>query len=262
MTEKPKTRPPAWVPLLFYVMLLVLFTPLIVLVFASFISEQEFSLHWYQIVFSDNVLWMAFLRSLLVAVISASFATGLGLLAAFSIIKWKSKWSEATRLFATISLSLPELVLALALISWFGILGLRLSLLTVVIAHITLVLPFATLIISARLKALDISIEDAARDLGASENEIFKWIQIPQMKSALLNAFLLSFLLSMDDFLVSYFTNGAGQDTLPVVLYSQMKAGLSPVLTALSVLILLLSSLICAVLLLLTKKRRQSLLLP
>jgi spermidine/putrescine transport system permease protein len=125
---------------------------------------------------------------------------------------------------------------------------------TVVIAHVTLVLPFATLIISARLRSLDIAVEDAARDLGAKESEIFGLVLIPQIKTSLVNAFLLSFLMSFDDFLVSYFTNGAGQDTLPVLLYSQMKFGLSPVLTALSVLILLVSALICSLMLLLQKK--------
>jgi spermidine/putrescine transport system permease protein len=136
---------------------------------------------------------------------------------------------------------LPELVLSLALLSWFSVLHWELSLVTVVIAHVTLVLPFAILVIAARLTSMDASIEDAARDLGAGEWQVLSKITLPLLKPAIISAFTLSFLLSFDDFLVTYYTNGAGGDTLPVKLYALMKSGLTPKIQALSSLMLVFS---------------------
>jgi spermidine/putrescine transport system permease protein len=131
-------------------------------------------------------------------------------------------------------LMLPELVLSLSLLSWFSALHWELSLMTVVVAHITLVLPFAILVIAARLQSMDSSIEEAARDLGAGEWQVLFRITLPLLKPAIISAFTLAFLLSFDDFLVTYYTNGSGGDTLPVKLYSLMKSGLTPKIQALS----------------------------
>jgi len=138
------------------------------------------------------------------------------------------------RVLSTVSLMLPELVLSLSLLSWFSVLHWELSLMTVAVAHITLTLPFAILVIAARLQSMDASIEDAARDLGAGEWQVLFRITLPLLKPAIISAFTLAFLLSFDDF--------------PVKLYSLMKTGLTPKVQALSSLMLLFSIAIVALL--------------
>jgi spermidine/putrescine transport system permease protein len=117
-----------------------------------------------------------------------------------------------------------------------------LSIVTVVFAHVTLTMPFAMLMIGARVAVLDGALEEAAYDLGASEIQTFLRVTLPNLKPALVTAFVLAFLLSFDDFLMTFFTNGAAGDTLPVLLYSLMKTGLTPKVQALSSLMLFFST--------------------
>ena len=110
----------------------------------------------------------------------------------------------------------------------------ELGLTTVIIAHVSFSLSYVMMTVSSRLVSFDKSLEDAARDLGASEWQILKTVILPLLKPAILGGFILSFLLSFDDFLITYFVNGVGQDTLPVKLYTAMKMGVTPKLHALS----------------------------
>jgi spermidine/putrescine transport system permease protein len=164
------------------------------------------------------------------------------------------RWRNRARLFlgwmSYVSLLTPELVLAISLLSWYALLGLRLSLATVVIAHVSLTLPFVIMVIGARLDGLDPSLDDAARDLGATDWRILTRVTLPLLKPALVTGFLLAFLLSFDDFMVTFYTNGVGLDTLPVKLYGQMKLGLTPKLQALSTLMLFTSVVLVIVLVL------------
>lgn len=259
--ERARPAPPLFARMVLRGTLLVLFLPLIALLVFSFIvrgpeGEVSFSLTWYQAALQDSVLWGAVTRSLFVATTASVLSTLLGMFAALMLGKWNVKGRGVLTVLSSLSLTLPELVLALSLLSWFSLIGLELSLLTVVIAHITLTLPYSTLVVSARLRALENQFDDAARDLGATETQIFTKILFPLVRPALLNSFLLCFLLSFDDFLITFFNSGAGSDTLPVTLYASMKSGLSPKLHALSVMILLVSSSLCFSLLALRKPRK------
>jgi spermidine/putrescine transport system permease protein len=258
--ERARPTPPLFARFVLRSTLLILFLPLIALfAFSIIVRDQnggfEFSLHWYQAAIGDSVLWPAVMRSLIVATTASILSTILGLFAALMLGKWNVKGRGVLTVLSSLSLTLPELVLALSLLSWFALIGLELSLMTVIIAHITLTLPFSTLVVSARLRALENQFDDAARDLGATETQIFTKVLFPLLKPALLNSFLLCFLLSFDDFLITFFTSGVGSDTLPVTLYASMKSGLSPKLHALSVMILMISASLCFALLSLRKKR-------
>ncbi len=251
--ERSRPQPPAWVLLVFWFAIAALFLPLIVLIISSLLEtsggDTRFTFRWYEEAISDPVLLPALGRSLVVAFFSAAFATALGTLGALALYRWKTRGYQILALMAALSLALPELVLALSLLSWFALIGLPLSLSTVVIGHITLSLPFSSLVIAARMKALSPRLDDAGRDLGASEWQVFSKINLPLLKPALMTSFLLCFLLSFDDFLVAFFTTGAGSDTLPVTLYSLMKSGLTPKLHALASLTLIGSSVLCWLLL-------------
>lgn len=235
--------------------------PLVVLIISSLLDQESGAiaptLRWYHEVFEDPLLWAATARSLTVAIGVALISTTIGTLAAIagqgSMAGTRSFSSRALRKglsgLSALSMSLPELVLGLSLLCWFVLLGLPLGFTTVTIAHVTLTLPFATLAIGVRLQALDESLREAARDLGANEGAVFRRVTLPLLRPALLSTFLLCFLLSFDDFLVTFFTGGAGSDTLPVTLYARMKTGLSPKLHALSTLTLAVSAVLAMLLL-------------
>lgn len=243
MNERARPQPPLIVRAVLPTALVFLYLPLLVMVVASFMQTPAqgsgFTLEWYRELVADPVLWGSLGRSLEVALGSASLATALALIAALALERWVFRGRWPLRILSTASLMLPELVLALSLLSWFALFEFELSLLTVIIAHVTLTLPFAILVIAARLQALDASLEEAARDLGASEWQVLKRVTLPLLLPGLGAAFVLAFLLSFDDFLVTFYTNGAGGDTLPVKLYSLMKTGLSPKVQALSSIMLL-----------------------
>ena len=258
MDERSRPQAPRSLTWVLPVLLIGLYLPLVTMVIGSFFEtgsgagETEGSglfsslfsgltLHWYHEVFQDPVLWESLARSCLVATASAMVATVLGLAGALVLDKWAFKGRWTLRGLSLVSLMMPELVLSLSLLSWYTLVGLPLSLNTVIIAHVTLVLPFVILVIGARLKGLDNSYEDAARDLGARESQVLLKVTLPLLAPAILTAFMLAFLISFDDFLVTFYTNGAGSDTLPVRLYSLMKTGLTPKVQALSSIMLLFS---------------------
>lgn len=252
MTERTRPRPPAIVRSALPAALILLYLPLVVMVVSSFLVRrsdgQAFSFDGYRELAGDATLWAALGRSLEVALASATAATALALIAALALERWVFPGRWPLRLLSTASLMLPELVLALSLLSWFASFGFELSLMTVIVAHVTLTLPFAILVIAARLQTLDPSLEEAARDLGASEGQVLTRVTLPLLLPGLGAAFVLAFLLSFDDFLVTFYTNGAGGDTLPVKLYSLMKTGLSAKVQALSSIMLLFSVALVALL--------------
>lgn len=255
MMEQSRPRAPFAMRLILPLVLVALYLPLVVMVLNSF---SGWTLNWYVELFHDDSLWTALVRSLSVAISSSLIATFLAACAALALERFVFAGRWPMRILSTISLMLPELVLALSLLSWFSVFHFSLSLATVSIAHVTLTLPFAILVIAARLQSMDGSVEDAARDLGAGEWQVLFRVTLPILKPALISAFTLAFLLSFDDFLVTYFTNGAGGDTLPVKLYSLMKSGLTPKVQALSSVMLIFSVAMVALLVRLQSVRSKS----
>lgn len=177
-------------------------------------------------------------RSALVAVCASALSTLLGLGAAVASFSRLRPWLE---IFSVVALVLPELVFALALLSWFVTLQFQLSLVTVVISHVTFSLSFSYFLILSRFRQIDVSLIEAAEDLGARPWQAFTRVLLPLLLPSMGVSFVLCFLLSFDDFLISFFVSGVGADTLPIKLYSAMKVGLSPELHALATLMSLVS---------------------
>lgn len=242
MNDRARPRPPGLLRSILPLMLFALYLPLLSMVVGSFLEDSVgLSFRWYREVFRDPDLWESLGRSFVVAAGSSLIATILGLVGALALDRWIFAGKWPLRVLSLVSLMMPELVLALSLLSWFALTGMSLSLVSVIIAHVTLTLPFVILVIGARLRGLEVSFEDAARDLGATERDVLFKVTLPLLSPAILTAFLLAFLISFDDFLVTFYTNGAGNDTLPVRLYSLMKTGLTPKVQALSSLMLICS---------------------
>lgn len=248
MTEKHRPPAPLWTRILLWAVLIILYLPLFVMLTGALYVPVEgvyrFTLRWFVEVLQDPELMNALWNSVIVAVSNSVISTLIGALGAIALFRSRSRAKFLLESLSTLSLIFPEIVFALSLLSWFFILTFDLGLGTVIIAHITFSLSYVLLTVSGRLATLDLSFEDAARDLGASELQILRKVTLPLLKPALIAGFMLSFLLSFDDFLITYFVNGVGSDTLPVKLYTAMKTGVSPKLNALSSLMFLFTVLV------------------
>ncbi|XGC81968.1 ABC transporter permease [Bdellovibrio bacteriovorus] len=244
LEKRRPAAPPLATALLIFVIFL-LYVPIAVMLLSAVLVRMEgelsFTLRYFIEVFQDESLMDALKNSFIVGLSSSLFATTLGTLAALGLHRQKNAMTFLVHGLSLLSLIFPEIVFALSLLSWFFVLKMELGLFTVILAHVSFTLAFAMMTVLARLSTLDLSFEEAAKDLGASDWQIYRKIILPLLKPAILGGFILSFLLSFDDFLITYFVNGVGQDTLPVKLYSSMKMGITPKLNALSSLMFLMT---------------------
>ena len=210
-----------------------LYLPLFILILFSFMDKQHhFTWYWYHILFDDDNLLIVTYNSLLVAILTATFATGLGTLAAVVLVRYRflgRRFLNAT-LFSYIIL--PDLVIGVSLLLLAHLLNLQLGLLTLFLGHVTLCLPFVTITINSRLYDFDQHLFDSAKDLGATEIILFLRIIIPILLPAIIAAWLLCFTLSMDDVIISYFLTGPSFQVLPLYIYSLVRLGLTPEINA------------------------------
>jgi spermidine/putrescine transport system permease protein len=217
--------------------------PLLILIFFSFNSSrftvwQGFSLRWYRAAMADPQLSEGLIHSLIIAVVAAAASTLIGTLAAYGM--WKR---SAPVLSSSLYLSLvtPEIVTGvslLALFQWsFRFLHLQLGLHTVIIAHIAFSIAYVTIVISSRLRSYDRTLEEAAMDLGASEWHAFSRVTLPAIAPAIVAASLLALVVSFDDYVITSLVAGVDSETLPMVIYAMARRGVSPVVNAVSALI-------------------------
>lgn len=200
-----------------------------------------FSLKWYQSLFKNDALFQAFLTSLEIACISATVAVVLGTMAALSTVRF-GHFKGKTFLSGLLPLPLvmPDVITGVSLLLMFvtferlfGFPSER-GILTVAIAHITIGTAYVYMIIRSRLLHFDYSVEEAAMDLGARPHTVFFKVTLPIIAPALISGWLLSFALSLDDVVIASFLSGPGATTLPMVLFSSLRLGMSPEINALA----------------------------
>ena len=247
MFEKSRPSPPLFTKIILVIMVFILFLPLTMMVLSSFLSPNEngltqFTFRYFIEVINDQNLVDALKNSLSVAVLASFVSTTLGTFAALGLQKSQFFGKKLLSTSSVLSLVFPEIVFALSLLSLFFITQMQLSLMTVIIAHISFCLPYVILTVGSRASSLETSLDDAAIDLGANEWMIIKKIYLPILLPAIASAFFLCFLLSFDDFLITFFVNGVGSDTLPIKLYTSMKTGITPKLNALATLMFLITA--------------------
>lgn len=227
-----------------------LYLPLIIVVVYAFNANNiamvwsGFSVQWFVEVFESLPIRRALFNSLTVAAWSTLIAMLLAVLSAVGLVGMKRRNSAAATALLSAPLILPEIVLAVALLSMFSMLRLPLGIPTMIIGHVAVNLPFALLPIRARLADADWGQFEAAADLGANERQIFMKITTPMLLPALVSGAMLSFIVSMDNFIMSFFTAGPGSTTLPLYIWGSLRVGLTPEINALSALILVVSILI------------------
>jgi putrescine transport system permease protein len=221
-----------------------LYAPILILVIYSFNASAlvtvwgGFSTRWYGVLVADVPLREAAGISLVVALASAALATVFGTLAALALDRGGR--FAGRRVFLGLiyaPLVMPEVITGLSLLLLFVGFGLDRGLLTLVVAHATLGLGFVAVIVGARLRGLDRSLEEAAADLGAAPARVFATVTLPLIAPSLAAAFLLAFTLSLDDLVIASFVSGPGATTLPMRLYSQVRLGVNPEINAASTLL-------------------------
>ena len=218
-----------------------LYIPIILLVVFSFNSSrlnirwEGFSTRWYGELFGNKVLIDAFQNSLSVAIATTILATLLGTVGAWMLYRYKFPYQRALGLLIFIPMVMPEVLMGVSLLVLFvQFLHLPLGFLTLTIAHTTFCFPFVLVGVQARLQGLDPFLEEAAMDLGATPLQAFWKVIVPYLMPAIVSGALMSFTLSLDEYIVSVFTTGAHSQTLPLKVYGMAKVGLNPQLNALS----------------------------
>lgn len=202
---------------------------------SRFAQWEGVSLRWYRATFADGNLMEAAGNSLVVALISTLVATVVGTLAAYGLHKRRTPWLSGSLYLSLVSPEIVTGVATLAFFQWtFRYFGAHLGLHTVMLAHVAFSISYVVVVVLARLRALDPSLEEAALDLGATEWRTFARVVLPQLAPGIAAAALLAFTISFDDYVITSLVAGVDSETLPMVMYSTARRGASPALNAIS----------------------------
>jgi spermidine/putrescine transport system permease protein len=218
-----------------------LYIPIALLVVFSFNASrlnlrwEGFSTQWYSSLLTNKTLLAAFQNSLIVASATTVLATLLGTLGAWMLHRYRFPFQRALALLIFVPIVMPEVLMGVSLLVLFvQVLNIPLGYTTIVIAHTTFCFPFVLVGVQARLQGIDPSLEEAAMDLGATPFQAFRKVVLPYLMPAVVAGALMSFTLSLDEYIVSVFTSGAQSQTLPLKVFGMAKVGLNPQLNALS----------------------------
>jgi spermidine/putrescine transport system permease protein len=237
----------SWQGIFSSVMFFYMYLPLLVLTFYSFNNSsysagwQGFTLKWYARLFRDTRVLGALQNSLTVATVAVGISAVLGTLMAVGIARYRFPGKTLYRGVAYLPVIVPDIAIAVATLVFLAVIGIPLSLWTIVAAHVVFCLAYIAITVSSRISALDPHLEEAALDLGATPFQAFIKVLLPELMPAIIAGCLLSFVLSMDDFLIASFTAGTGSTTLPMEIFSRIRTGVKPDINALSVILILLS---------------------
>jgi len=230
------------------VCLLVLYLPLLVVMVYSFNESRSitlwggFSLRWYTEIFygpESPKFKTAAWNSLTIALIAATSATLIATSAAIAMVRGGSfRLRSATFGLITMPIMVPEIVTAVATLVFFSSIGFVLGYASILVAHIVFCIPFAYLPISSRLQGIESHYDEAAQDLYANRWQTFRYVLLPMLLPGVLSGFLLAFIISLDDFIITNFVKGAGVETLPTAIFGAVKQGIKPDIMALSTLLL------------------------
>lgn len=229
---------------------LFLYAPLAVLILYSFNDSRinvgwvGFTLKWYKVLFSDELLIKAAIHSLLIALTASIASVILGTLAGVALHKHKIPFLSS---LIMVPIAAPELLVGVSLLLFFLLINFTLGFASIIIAHIAFCLSFVAIAVRTRMHGMDDSLVDAARDLGASPFKAFFLVLIPIILPGIIAGGLMAFTLSLDDFVITFFTAGVGASTLPLAIYSMLKMGVTPEINAVSTVIILITLTLTAI---------------
>ncbi len=227
-----------------------LYIPILVVVIYSFNNATHsliwhgFTLDWYRYLIQDRGLLIVAWHSLIIGVGAATIGSIIATIAASSLYRYKFFGKKLLHGLLFILIVMPDIVMATSLLMLYSLFNIPLGFWTLLLAHITLCVPFITIIIYSRMTSLNKFIFEAAKDLGASDATIFKRILLPLLWPGILSGWLIGFTLSLDDVIISYFVTGPGFQILPLKIYSMVRMGVKPEINALCTILLILTLLI------------------
>lgn len=252
MKKFPSTAKPPfpWQALFSLLMFFFMYLPILVLGFYSFNKSrysatwEGFTLAWYEKLFTDGRIILALQNSIVVGVFAVAVSAVIGTLMAVGLARYRFPGKTLYQGVAYLPIIIPDIAIAVATLVFLAVVQVRLSLWTIVAAHVVFCLAYISVIVSTRLTDLDPHLEEAALDLGATPVQAFFKVLLPQLMPAIISGCLLAFVLSLDDFLIASFTAGSGANTLPMEIFSRIRTGVRPDINALSVLLMLVSGVV------------------
>lgn len=224
--------------------MLIMYLPMLVVVIYSFNESKTsavwkgFTLDWYIQMFNDRELMRSFWVSFLIAAVSGIIAVVLGGMGALALKNVNHRLKELVNGITYLPIIIPEVILGIALLVFFGTIDLGYGIGALIIAHSTFCIPYVFILVQIRMMLIDDQIYEAAMDLGATSKQILFTVTIPLLRPAFILGWVLAFAMSMDDVIISVFLSGPKSATLPVKVYSMMKVGVTPKINALYTIIL------------------------
>lgn len=241
-----------------------LYLPILVLIVYSFNSGthlgqwEGFSLRWYQSVFESHQLMASLEVTIWVSFFSMILSTILGTMAGLALERFKFPGKLTFDGIMYLPVIIPDIVMALSLLLFFGSMGVMLSRYTILIGHVAFNTAFVAVIVRARLAVMNPKLEEAAADLYATPWKSFRYVTLPLLQPGILAGALMAFTMSFDEFVITSFTSGVGDTTLSVRIWSMLRFGLKPEVNAIAVLILSASSILVVMSLVMQGKARTS----
>jgi spermidine/putrescine transport system permease protein len=227
-----------------------LYVPLIIVVVYSFNDSRlnaewvGFTLDWYRKLAANDDMLAAAGNSLLIALTASVVATVLGTMAGVALHRYRLRLLP---ILVLAPIAIPEILMGVSLLIFFVLLNFTLGLVSVALAHIAFCIGFVAIVVRARLAGMDESLTEAARDCGATPARAFRHVTLPLIMPGVVAGALMAFTLSIDDFVITFFTAGAGTVTLPLLIYSMIKISVTPEVNAVSTLLMLLTLLLIVV---------------
>jgi len=244
------------------------YLPLITIVFLSFNSNpinmlvwDGFTFDWYKSIFgystkldedaiyleSTDQLLSSVKNSLIVSITTTIISTIIGTITAIALARFRFKFKSFYRALIFLPMMIPDIVLGIGLLIYFVTIGIKLSLLSIIIGHCTFLSSYVFIVVSARIAGMDETLEEASYDLGAGRLITFKRITLPLIAPGIIGGALLAFIISLDDLVITYFIAGVDSTTLPVFIYGIMRRGIKPEINAIATLMIVVSLLIAAI---------------
>lgn len=249
----PTRKPLAWQAWFSVLMFGFMYLPILVMGLYSFNNSpntaewQGFTLRWYVKFFHDDRILAALGDSLTVALSAVGISAVIGTLMAVGLARYQFPGKALYQNVAYLPLIIPDIAIAVSTLVFLAALSIPLSLWTIVAAHVVFCLAYVALVVSTRIGNLNPHLEEAALDLGATPFQAFTLVLLPELAPAILSGCLLSFVLSMDDFLIASFTAGGGTNTLPMEIFSRIRTQIRPDINALSVVLMTVSAIVAIV---------------
>jgi spermidine/putrescine transport system permease protein len=221
-----------------------LYVPLLIVIVYSFNDSRlnaewvGFTFGWYDKLFHNQDMLLAAGNSLLIGLTASAVATVLGTMAGLAMYRYRNRLLS---ILVLAPIAIPEILMGVSLLIFFVLLNLTLGLVSVALAHIAFCIGFVAIVVRSRLAGMDESLTEAARDCGASPLNAFRYVTLPLIMPGVIAGALMAFTLSIDDFVITFFTAGAGTVTLPLQIYSMIKIAVTPEVNAVSTLLMLLT---------------------